>query len=72
MTIAAKQAFGMYLIQSIKKNKQNAITKGVIRVLTGVFDPILLIKDDRLSEPVLGKAEKKEPMNEQLPRAMSS
>ena len=72
MTIAARQALGMYFIQSIKKNKQKAITSGVMSVLTGVFDPILLMSDDRLREPVLGYAEKKQPTTEQLPRAMSS
>ena len=46
MTIAARQALGMNLIQSIKQNKQKAITRGVIRVLTGVFDPILLMSED--------------------------
>lgn len=54
MTIAARQALGMNLIQSIKQNKQKAMTRGVIRVLTGVFDPILLMSEDLLREPVLG------------------
>ena len=72
MTIAARQALGIYLMQSIKKNKQKVITSGVMRVLMGVFDPILLISDDLLSEPVLGYAEKKHPITEQLPRAISS
>ena len=72
MTIAARQALGIYLMQSIKKNKQKVITSGVMRVLMGVFDPILLISDDLLREPVLGYAEKKHPTTEQLPRAISS
>lgn len=50
----------------------NSTTEVEMIVFTGVCAPMLLISDDRLSEPVDGKAEKKLPSSEQLPSAISS
>ena len=71
-TIAARHTWGTNLITSIKHIKQKAITEAVINVLIGVFEPRLLIRLERLREPVQGNAEKKAPINVQLPRATSS
>lgn len=72
ITIAPRQAFGMYLMISIKKKRQSNIIPPDIIVFNGVFDPILLISDDRLREAEGEYVEKNDPTSEPLPRAMSS
>lgn len=71
-TIAARQTWGTNLIMSIRHIKQKAITEAVMRVLIGVLEPKLLIKLERLREPVQGKAEKKAPKKVHPPRATNS
>lgn len=72
ITIAPRQAFGMNLMISIKKKRQSNIIPPDIIVFNGVFDPILLISDDRLRDAEGEYVEKNDPTNEPLPRAMSS
>lgn len=51
ITIAARQAFGIYLIKSKRTNKQRRRMEAEISVFIGVLEPILSIKEERLSEP---------------------
>ena len=57
---------------SIKHRRQKAIITGETIALIGVLAPRLLMREERLREAVLGKEEKKDPMREQLPRAINS
>lgn len=72
MTIAAKQALGMNLMKSMRRNKQIKITPPETIVLIGVLEPILSINEDRLNEAEGEYVEKKDPINEPLPKAISS
>ena len=72
ITIAARQALGMNLINSINKNKHVMMISAEISVFTGVLDPMLSIKEHRLSEPEGEYAEKKDPAIPPLPNAISS
>lgn len=70
--MAAKQALGMNLITSIKRNKQTRIITPDTSVFTGDFDPILSINEQRLNEAEGEYAERKEPAMEPPPKAINS